>query len=404
MFNRLVIRKANMKDLDQIEELAKMAYSGLTSLPKDRRMLERRLNQSERSFEKKVITTPNNELYLFVMEDVVLSKVVGICGIVGSIGCDDLFYTYNLQKIKKESWTLNSEKELEILRLERTMNGPSEIGTLFLRPEYRQKNVGRFLSLSRFLFMAEHQDRFKKQVIAEMRGVIDQDGRCPFWDHVGTHFFDMDFEQADILSAEDKSFIAELMPKYPIYVNLLPDKIKNIIGKAHKHTLPALKILQREGFRLTNSVDIFDGGPKIVAEVNQLRTVANSRLAKVKSFSKQDIRSKLFLVSHGELKDFRVCCTHLEQESHNEVIIPNHLDRLECSPKETVRYITLEPIERENQYRRHSLEKLSGSMELNVKLSSSYLEDNKSTSVSFLRRFSDWYKTTSITKDKTQSK
>ena len=58
-----------------------------------------------------------------------------------------------------------------------------------------------------------------------MRGWQAETGRSPFWDHLGSKFFGLGFDSADHLSAVgDKRFIAELMPKYPIYVDLLPPR------------------------------------------------------------------------------------------------------------------------------------------------------------------------------------
>ena len=54
--------------------------------------------------------------------------------------------------------------------------GVSELCTLFLREPYRKGRNGRVLSKYRLLFMAQFRERFAKQVIAEMRGISDEDG------------------------------------------------------------------------------------------------------------------------------------------------------------------------------------------------------------------------------------
>ena len=63
---------------------------------------------------------------------------------------------------------LDVRKEIQTLALVEEHNGPCEIGSLFLHPDYRRNGTGRMLSASRFLFMAEHKHRFETQVIAEM--------------------------------------------------------------------------------------------------------------------------------------------------------------------------------------------------------------------------------------------
>ena len=114
----------------------------------------------------------------------------------------------------------------------------SELCTLYIHPDYRKSGLGRILSLVRFLYMAQYKRRFKSTVITEIRGILP-DGRCPFWDYVISPFFKMTFPQADFLSQTSKEFIADLVPKYPIYVNLLPRFIDNLIGQAHSSSIGA---------------------------------------------------------------------------------------------------------------------------------------------------------------------
>ena len=84
--------------------------------------------------------------------------------------------------------------------------------------------------------MAQHPERFANKVIAEMRGVADEQGRSPFWEALGRHFFTVDFAQADHLTGVgDKSVVAELMPKYPVYVDLLPAEARAVIGQVHEN-------------------------------------------------------------------------------------------------------------------------------------------------------------------------
>ena len=66
--------------------------------------------------------------------------------------------------------------------------------------------------------------RFGEQVLAELRGVIDDDGNSPFWDAIAGRFFDMSFPEADDFNAiHGTRFIADLMPRTPIYVALLTE-------------------------------------------------------------------------------------------------------------------------------------------------------------------------------------
>ena len=103
-----------------------------------------------------------------------------------------------------------------------------------------------------------------------------------FWEALGRHFFAVDFTEADQQTTVNKAFIAELMPRHPIYTNLLPDEARNVIGVTHESTTPARHLLESEGFHYTGYVDIFDGGPLLETRVKDLRIVHDSRCFTVK--------------------------------------------------------------------------------------------------------------------------
>ena len=133
----------------------------------------------------------------------------------------------------------------------------------------------------RFLFIAEYSHAFEPVVVSELRGVIEPDGHSPFWDAVGNHFFEIDFPRADYLSVVNKKFIADLMPRHPIYVPLLPVEAQRVIGKVHESSKPALKNLEAEGFKFSGMVDIFDAGACVSCRRDDIRTVRQSRTAVV---------------------------------------------------------------------------------------------------------------------------
>ena len=77
----VVVRPVIMDDLDALAELAGLAGVGLTTLPKDRALLAKRIEASETSF-RKFVDRPGGESYLFVMEDTAARprKLIGACG------------------------------------------------------------------------------------------------------------------------------------------------------------------------------------------------------------------------------------------------------------------------------------------------------------------------------------
>src|SRR3954471_1470682 len=304
----LVFRPITLDDLPQLTELAAVAGIGLTTLPKDPQLLENRIVESRRSFERLATSSksaaagaesserPGGEIYLFVLEDLHTGRIVGTSAIVSKVGGFEPFYAYKIETTVAESETLNVRKEIKFLKLVTDHNGPCEIGSLFLAPEYRKEGNGRFLSLARFLFIAERPKRFDPTVIAEMRGLVDGNGRSPFWECLGRVFFDTDFPNADYLSMVNKKFIADLMPTHPIYIPLLPKEAQEAIGQVQEQTQPAVKILEEEGFKSSGMVDIFDAGPILSAKRDSVRAVKESSKAAIVEITEKGIEGDIYMV------------------------------------------------------------------------------------------------------------
>ena len=278
----LRLRFLEYEDLDDLCALAEMHSHGLTTLPPDREVLKQKLEYAVASIQSPV-RRPNGQLYFFGLEDLDTDQVVGTSAIVSKVGGFEPFYAYELKELTHRSKELGIHNKHRVLSLAEIHNGPTEIGSLFLHPDYRRGKAGKLLSLTRFLYMAQYPERFEPTVIAEMRGVVDERGNSPFWEAIGRHFFPMDFPTADYLSVVKKSVIADLMPRHPIYVDMLPMKAQEVINRVHPKTEPALAILQKQGFAFTGSVDIFDGGPVVSCQLPDIKAVQTSKVGMVAS-------------------------------------------------------------------------------------------------------------------------
>lgn len=338
----LVIRPSNRDDLDELVRLAEEAGVGLTTLPRDRRLLQRRVTASEHALADDV-QRPGGEQYLFVLEDLTTGRLAGTCGLIAKVGGFEPFYSYALETTVHESKTYGIRKEVRALHLIANHSGPTEIGTLFLDRAYRGGGNGRLLSLSRFLFMAGFPHRFEDEVIAEMRGVLDAEGRSPFWQAIGQHFFDMPFARADLLSAADKQFIADLMPRHPIYIPMLPPEVQAVIGQVHEETRPALRLLEQEGFRFGGEVDIFDAGPLLKARREEIRSIRESRVATVGRIVPRCSDRNDMLISNEDL-DLRCALGHVDVNDDGTVDLPRDLAlALGVKLGERVRYVPARP-------------------------------------------------------------
>lgn len=272
------VREVELTDLDSLWNLICQASAGMTSLQIDKETLNDRLERAVFAFSR---TTEKAEgaPYVFVMEDMTTNQLIGTSCIFSKTGGYQPLYAYKIETEKAYSEILEMETMVHSLHLIKEHNGPTEIGSLFLQPDYRGKGCGKLLSMSRFLYMAAHPKRFSSDTIAEMRGFQDAHGISPFWEAIGAHFFKIDFPRADSLSMVDKKFIEELMPKYPIYLELLPHDALESIGQVHQQTRPALSMLEAQGFRRNNLIDIFDGGPMITCKTKEIAAIAKSSTA-----------------------------------------------------------------------------------------------------------------------------
>jgi arginine N-succinyltransferase len=234
---------------------------------------------------------------------------------------------------------------MSLLNISHDLTGYAEVCSLFLSPRYRTAGVGGLLSRSRFMFIAQFTDRFPQRLCAELRGHFDENGESPFWDAVGSHFYQIDFNEADYLSSHGKkSFVAELMPRYPVYLDLLPDAAQRAVGVTHKDTAPARKMLEAEGLRYENHVDIFDAGPVLECHTTDLRTVRESVVARVRIGDRTQTDSDAkSLVSNTLLEDFRCGATTGAVENGAFVLTAEEAAALRVKEGDNVRVLTSYP-------------------------------------------------------------
>jgi arginine N-succinyltransferase len=336
MSSTILIRPVKLEDLDSVYQLAAKTGPGMTSLPADKTLLTKKIQDSINSFMIEP-TEARDESYRLVLE--LDDELIGIAAISARIGGYEPFYSYEIKRARHVSESLGVDKEVEYLELKKEYDGPSLIGSLFLDPEYRSKGFGRVLSLARFFLMANFPNRFKDSVIAEMRGVIDQSGQSPFWNGTVRNFFDMDFTRADFLSITDKGFIADLMPHYPLYIPLLKDSTQEVIAKVHEKTKPALHFLLGEGFLPDGHVDIFDAGPRIQAKSSEIKTIKESIRMRV-----IDIQDELFesaksvLISNLSI-DFRLTQANVLVKEEGLVIDTKTAELLKIKCGDELRYL-----------------------------------------------------------------
>ncbi|AEF53583.1 arginine N-succinyltransferase [Marinomonas posidonica] len=309
-----LVRPADFADLPALERLAKQAGIGFTNLPANRERLNDKIATSKRSLQADIIQ-PGDESYLFVLMDTRHNKVVGCCGIDAMVGTDAPFYSYRIDEVVHASPQLQIHNRIPALFLCHDYNGTSRLIALVVDKAHQNTLAVSLLSKARLLFIARYPQRFTKRLFAELRGESDKQGHSPFWDALGKHFFSMDFKKADYLSGvSNKHFIADLMPRYPIYVPTLPENAQETIGVIHEDSSQSADILLNEGFEFRGYVDIFDAGPSVEAQTHSLHTIVNQQTGKALSINPTQ-QAKQYLIATGHLEHFHVTVSTAEPQS-----------------------------------------------------------------------------------------
>jgi arginine N-succinyltransferase len=297
------VRPANRQDLDRLEAMIAHVDPGMLTMPSTREAMAARIERSLAAFARPS-APPENEAYFLVMEEE--GELLGTASIFTNLGYERPFYSYRISRDSKLSPETGAKTELDLLHLVNDYHGDTELGTLFIERKARGGGRGRLLSFARLMLIAADPARFGPKAMAEIRGYTDPQGRSPFWDAVGSKFFQMDYRKADIMSAREYRFIADLMPRYPIYIALLPDAARGVVARPHPDAEPALAMLKSQGFHYNNVVDIFDAGPAVEAFIDHIDIVRSAIRTTAAEFLAGDLRDPSGLIANADLGRFAV--------------------------------------------------------------------------------------------------
>ncbi|WP_150303558.1 arginine N-succinyltransferase [Pseudomonas saliphila] len=334
----MLVRAARVSDLASLTQLAVTAGAVLTTLPASEEDLSRRLRNVEASFRGEVEKADAD--YLLVLEDE-SGNIIGTTGMLAAAGLRDPWYSYRL------GLTVTASRELQVYRQHPTLflvndlTGASALCSLYLEPQHRGGQVGRLLSKARFMFMAEFPQSFSSRVIVEMRGVSDAQDRSPFWESLGRHFFRMEFSRANYLTGiGSKAFIAEMMPKFPLYACFLSEEARNAMGKVHPDSESNLEMAQEEGMSYQGYIDIFDGGATLEAPLKQIRAIHESQVLVLATGTPGDT-AESFLIHNRGREGCRITCAPARVAAGTLVVAPETAARLGVRAGTPVRAVSL---------------------------------------------------------------
>lgn len=336
-YNELVvIRPISKGDLTGFYQLALSAGIGMTSLPKNNDLLLGKINTSLKSFNhinKNIKDNIEDYLFLFVLECVKTKQIIGCSGIV-NVGT-------KLEPAYYLKLDLNNSKMV----LENHYQGAAELCSLYLAKDFRKNNNGKLLSRSRLLFMKVNKMFKDKKIIAEMRGYFDENNDSPFWKEVFNKKFNMTAKEAiEIRANGNKQKIIDMIGFDLIDLTNISEDTKKIIGHVHSSTKAAVALLEKEGLKFNNYVDLIDSGPALEGNIANLKTIKNTKEYKVKGFlADNNFKEKnKYIVCNNEPINFRACISEVDITIDNKVNLPESVkDALNLDNNKTVSIVEL---------------------------------------------------------------
>ena len=302
-----LLRPATLEDLDVIEKFSKAATFAIRTLQPDRALLAARVERSLNALAGSEALN-GDEIYHFVLEDLQAGRVVGTSGIVASAASNGRFYCYRNEFLAHASDELGITNREHTLRLCEDLSDHTLLSSFFIEPEYSETLAPQLLSRGRLLFIRNYMHLFAERIGAENPGLCDDEGNSPVWDALGHRFFKMPFPEAEQRTGgRSKSFIAELMPRMPVYVSLLSKEAQWAVGQLHPDAELPFGILVAEGFDVDSYVDIFDGGPIAQARVAMLRSVVSALDVTLRADA--GVEGEAWLVANMERARFRATLT-----------------------------------------------------------------------------------------------
>jgi len=177
--------------------------------------------------------------------------------------------------------TVHAAGELQLFHRQRTLllgndhTGASELAELAWRRDglslAEQAAALRCLVSSALALAVQQRAHPGEQLIVELPGVRDAAGQSPFWQGLGRHFYGGDPQDAESrFGADWPSHVAALLPRLPVLATFLPHSAQAAIAQVADHALVLRELLQACGLRYSHHIRIHDGGPVLVAELDDV--------------------------------------------------------------------------------------------------------------------------------------
>jgi len=324
--NTYLFRPIKASDASALLALVTQSSGGLSSLQPRLDFLKDYIACSEASFSgQKSLEDPHK--YLLGLFDVRKDLLIGCAAVKTQIGKDSPFINFDIK----------GDGPDQCIEASSRFTGATEVGSLFLHPDYRADGLGRYLAKVRYLLMAAEPWRFGDSVIAELRGTCGAEG-SPLYDHLFEYKLEKTFLEADAEYYDrNPEALGDIVPIGCISTENFPLEVRASLGQPHPSGIGAMRLLQREGFIFSSTIDLFDGGPIMSAHRDTIRTIMHAKLSTI-SASPSGAQGEPTLISSGTVKDFRAILTPAMVSENGLLVLPNALHTLGIAMGGEVRY------------------------------------------------------------------
>ena len=326
----IMIKPIGLDDTDGLLEMVKKSSGGLSSLQPRREFLQEYIQSSIVSFSG---TKPLEAPHKYLLGMYHREKLIGCAAVKTQIGIDSPFINFDLIGDGLDQYLVASSR----------FTGATEVGSLFLHPDYRAYGLGKYLAKVRYLLMAAEPWRFGDTVIAELRGICGKEG-SPLYDYLFKDKLEQSFLEADNEYFDrNPDALGDIVPIGRVDVSTFPLDVRATIAQPHPSGNAALRMLQYEGFIFSGTIDLFDAGPIVYAYRDTIRTIMNrkSDAAVPVSFV---AGGQPHLVSAGKVEDFRAILCQAKPGDNGLLLSDKDYKKLDLKPGESIAHWSHNPI------------------------------------------------------------
>lgn len=323
------IKPITLADTDGLLEMVQLSSGGLSSLQPRLEFLRDYIQTSVDSFAgKKPLEAPHK--YLLAMYH--RQKLVGCAAVKTQIGVDSPFINFDIIGEGLDQFLVASSR----------FTGATEVGSLFLHPDYRAYGLGKYMAKVRYLLMAAEPWKFGDTIIAELRGICGKEG-SPLYDYLFKDKLEKTFLEADTEYFDrNPDALGDIVPIGRVDVSKFPLDVRATIAQPHPSGNAAMRMLQYEGFIFSGTIDLFDAGPIVYAYRDTIRTVMNREQGAAVPVSSVS-GAQAYLVSAGTVENFRAVLCQASLAENGLLIADSDYKKLALSPGESVAYWSHNP-------------------------------------------------------------